>query len=72
LTKSAAPVVGRLKPHSGGADDARCHSKPPSTPGTRPRCASSKKSGFVREGVLAKSIFKDGEIVDSVLYARLK
>ena len=31
-----------------------------------------EKSGFVREGVLARSIFKDGEIVDSVLYARLR
>jgi RimJ/RimL family protein N-acetyltransferase len=28
-----------------------------------------EKVGFVREGVLKYSIFKDGQIVDSVLYA---
>jgi RimJ/RimL family protein N-acetyltransferase len=31
-----------------------------------------QKCGYVREGVLRKSVWKDGELVDSVLYARLK
>lgn len=31
-----------------------------------------EKSGFAREGVLRRSIFKDGEFVDSVLYAALR
>ena len=30
-----------------------------------------EKCGFVREGVLKKSVFKDGELIDSVLYARV-
>lgn len=30
-----------------------------------------EKCGFVREGVMHKSVFKDGEMIDSVLYARL-
>jgi RimJ/RimL family protein N-acetyltransferase len=30
-----------------------------------------EKCGFVREGVMAKSVLKDGELIDSVLYARL-
>jgi ribosomal-protein-alanine N-acetyltransferase len=30
-----------------------------------------EKCGFVREGVLRQSIFKDGELIDAVLYARL-
>lgn len=30
-----------------------------------------EKCGFVREGVLRRSIFKDGEIVDAVLYAKV-
>lgn len=30
-----------------------------------------EKCGFVREGVLAKSVFKDGELIDSVMYARV-
>lgn len=30
-----------------------------------------EKSGFIREGVLARSVFKDGELIDSVMYARL-
>lgn len=28
-----------------------------------------EKCGYAREGVLAKSVFKDGELIDSVLYA---
>jgi RimJ/RimL family protein N-acetyltransferase len=31
-----------------------------------------EKAGFVREGVLRKSIYKDGELIDRVMYARLK
>ena len=31
-----------------------------------------EKCGFVREGVLRKSILKDGEIIDGVLYARVR
>ncbi len=30
-----------------------------------------EKCGFVREGVLRRSVFKDGEIIDSVLYAKV-
>ncbi len=30
-----------------------------------------EKCGFVREGVLRQSVFKDGAIIDSVLYARV-
>jgi RimJ/RimL family protein N-acetyltransferase len=30
-----------------------------------------EKCGFVREGVMRKSVFKDGEVIDSVLYARV-
>ncbi|MGH8251535.1 MAG: GNAT family N-acetyltransferase [Steroidobacteraceae bacterium] len=30
-----------------------------------------EKCGFVREGVLKKSVFKDGQLIDSVLYARV-
>ena len=31
-----------------------------------------EKCGYVREGVLRKSVWKDGALVDSVLYARLR
>ena len=31
-----------------------------------------EKSGFAKEGVLRQSVFKDGELIDSVLYARLR
>jgi RimJ/RimL family protein N-acetyltransferase len=31
-----------------------------------------EKCGYAREGVLAKSVFKDGELIDSVLYAILE
>jgi ribosomal-protein-alanine N-acetyltransferase len=30
-----------------------------------------EKCGYVREGVLRKSVFKDGEVIDSMLYARV-
>lgn len=30
-----------------------------------------EKCGFVREGVMRRSVFKDGELIDSVLYARV-
>ncbi|HYH45703.1 MAG TPA: GNAT family protein [Thermoanaerobaculia bacterium] len=30
-----------------------------------------EKCGFVREGVLRQSVFKDGEVIDSILYARV-
>jgi RimJ/RimL family protein N-acetyltransferase len=30
-----------------------------------------EKCGFVREGVMRKSVFKDGELIDSVMYARV-
>jgi RimJ/RimL family protein N-acetyltransferase len=30
-----------------------------------------EKCGFEREGVLRRSIFKDGQVIDSVIYARL-
>ena len=30
-----------------------------------------EKCGFVREGVLRQSVFKDGELIDSVLYAQV-
>lgn len=31
-----------------------------------------EKSGFVREGVLRRSVLKDGQLIDKVLYARLR
>lgn len=31
-----------------------------------------EKCGFVREGVLRKSILKDGQLIDGVMYARLR
>lgn len=31
-----------------------------------------EKCGFVREGVLRRSVFKDGQLLDSVLYARVR
>jgi len=31
-----------------------------------------EKCGFVREGVLRHSVFKDGRIIDAVLYARIR
>lgn len=31
-----------------------------------------EKCGYVREGVLAKSVFKDGKLIDSVLYAKVR
>jgi RimJ/RimL family protein N-acetyltransferase len=31
-----------------------------------------EKSGFVREGVLRRSVEKDGQIIDAVVYARLR
>jgi len=30
-----------------------------------------EKCGFEREGVMRKSVFKDGEVIDSMLYARV-
>lgn len=30
-----------------------------------------EKCGFMREGVMRKSVFKDGEVIDCVLYARV-
>lgn len=30
-----------------------------------------EKCGYTREGVMRKSVFKDGELIDSVLYARV-
>ena len=30
-----------------------------------------EKCGYAREGVMRKSVFKDGELIDSVLYARV-
>jgi RimJ/RimL family protein N-acetyltransferase len=31
-----------------------------------------EKCGFAKEGLLRKSIYKDGELIDAVLYARLR
>jgi RimJ/RimL family protein N-acetyltransferase len=31
-----------------------------------------EKCGFVREAVLRKSVFKDGQIIDAVLYVLLR
>lgn len=31
-----------------------------------------EKCGFVREGVLRRSVLKDGQVIDAVLYARLR
>ncbi len=31
-----------------------------------------EKAGFVREGVLRKSVFKDGQLIDQMLYALVK
>ncbi|MGH8664662.1 MAG: GNAT family N-acetyltransferase [Burkholderiales bacterium] len=31
-----------------------------------------EKSGFEREGVLRRSVFKDGQVIDAVLYARVR
>jgi [ribosomal protein S5]-alanine N-acetyltransferase len=30
-----------------------------------------EKCGYAREGIMRKSVFKDGELIDSVLYARV-
>jgi RimJ/RimL family protein N-acetyltransferase len=30
-----------------------------------------EKCGYVREGVMRKSVFKDGEVIDSMLYAKV-
>ena len=30
-----------------------------------------EKCGYVREGIMRKSVFKDGEIADCMLYARV-
>ena len=30
-----------------------------------------EKCGYEREGLLRRSVFKDGEIIDAVLYARV-
>jgi RimJ/RimL family protein N-acetyltransferase len=31
-----------------------------------------EKVGFVREGVLKRNVYKDGQLIDSVLYARVR
>jgi ribosomal-protein-alanine N-acetyltransferase len=31
-----------------------------------------EKGGFVREGVMRKGVFKDGKIIDAMLYARVR
>src|SRR5690606_20292581 len=31
-----------------------------------------EKSGFEREGILRRSVFKDGHVIDAVLYARIR
>jgi [ribosomal protein S5]-alanine N-acetyltransferase len=31
-----------------------------------------EKSGFVREGLLRKSVLKDGQLIDQVLYALVR
>jgi [ribosomal protein S5]-alanine N-acetyltransferase len=31
-----------------------------------------EKSGFIREGVLRNSVFKDGQLIDQVLYALVR
>jgi RimJ/RimL family protein N-acetyltransferase len=31
-----------------------------------------EKMGFIREGVLRKSVFKDGQLIDSVMYALVR
>jgi [ribosomal protein S5]-alanine N-acetyltransferase len=31
-----------------------------------------EKTGFIREGVLKRSVFKDGQLIDSVMYARTR
>jgi [ribosomal protein S5]-alanine N-acetyltransferase len=38
----------------------------------RPSMRVLEKCGFVREAVLRKSVFKDGQIIDSVLYVLLR
>lgn len=30
-----------------------------------------EKAGFVREGILRKSVLKDGQLIDSVMYAAI-
>ena len=30
-----------------------------------------EKCGYVREGVMRKGVFKDGQLIDSVMYARV-
>ena len=30
-----------------------------------------EKCGFLREGVMRKNVFKDGELIDSVMFARV-
>jgi RimJ/RimL family protein N-acetyltransferase len=31
-----------------------------------------EKCGFVREGVLRRIVLKDGQLIDSILYARVR
>lgn len=31
-----------------------------------------EKVGFVREGVLRKSVYKDGQLIDSIMYALVR
>lgn len=31
-----------------------------------------EKAGFVREGVLKSSVLKDGQLIDSVMYAKVR
>jgi ribosomal-protein-alanine N-acetyltransferase len=38
----------------------------------KPSMRVLEKCGYAREGVLEKSVWKDGELIDSILYARLR
>jgi [ribosomal protein S5]-alanine N-acetyltransferase len=38
----------------------------------RPSMRVLEKAGYVREAVLRKSVFKDGQLIDSFLYAKLR
>ncbi len=37
-----------------------------------PSMSVLEKVGFVREGILKRSVFKDGELIDRVMYALVR
>ena len=46
--------------------------RPACSPGIRASMRVLEKAWFVREGVLRRSVYKDGQLIDSVMYARVR